>query len=360
MHIKKKDLKKGIIQLIPENADDIYLLSLIIKPEDIVYAKTTRRIRRTSQDSVRPDEGRRETFTLGIKVEKVELIGMSEAIRIQGIIVEGPEDKIDLYSHHTLTIVPREQITIQKEKWEKNDLERLEEAVQASKKAPLIIMALDSDEATIALVNNYSTRYVSNFSPSLTRKSSSVNEYEEDIKQFWSYLTNYLLQLKKEYEPDLIVIAGPGFWKNDFIEYAIKRAPELKPIIMDVSASTGSKTGITEVLSRGLPAKVAEERRASYESELVKEVLKRLGKNLGTIAYGWEEVEKAATYGAVEHLLVLDRLFMDPTTREKVEKIIKLVKNSGGKITIMSSLHDTGKTIEGLTGIIALLRFSLN
>ena len=94
--------------------------------------------------------------------------------------------------------------------------------------------------------------------------------------------------------------------------------------------------------------------------ELVGEVLKRLGKGENNITYGLKEVEKAAIYGAVDHLLVLDKLLVNPEEREKIEKIIKLVKSNGGRVTIMSSLHDSGKTVEGLSGIIALLRFPIN
>ena len=359
MQVLYKDLKRGIIKLLPQTLDDIYSLSLLIRPGDVVVAKTTRRIRRSTQDVDRPDEGRRETFSLGVKVEQVEITGFSDSLRVHGIIVEGPEDKIDLYSHHSLSIKMNEPLTIKKEQWSREDLLQIEEAVESSQQAPLIVVGMESDEAVVALVSAHSTRVIGEFRPTVSRKASSPKEHEQETKQFWLELAEYLNQLQKKHKPDAIIVAGPGFWKNNFVQFAVGKFPDLKGILLAVAASTGGRVGISEVLSRGVPAKFAEKRRAIIESELINEVMKRLGKGEHTVTYGYDSVSKAVTYGAVEHLLVLDKMLADLNLRPKLEALLREARALGSKTTIISSFHETGKLVEGLGGIIALLRYPL-
>ncbi len=359
MQVLHKDLKRGIIKLLPQTLDDIYSLSLLIRPGDIVVAKTTRRIRRSTQDVDRPDEGRRETFSLGVKVEQAEITGFSDSLRVHGIIVEGPEDKIDLHSHHSLSIKLNEPITIKKEQWTREDLLQVEEAVESSKQAPLIIVGMESDEAVVALVSSHSTRIIGEFRPTVSRKASSPKEHEQETKRFWLELAEHLEHLRKKHEPDAIIVAGPGFWKENFVQFATRKFPSLKGILLSAVASTGGRVGIAEVLSRGIPAKLAEKRRAILESELVNEVMKRLGKGEHTVTYGYDTVSRAVTYGAVEHLLVLDKMLADLDLRPRLEKLLREARNLGAKTTIISSFHETGKLIEGLGGIVALLRYPL-
>lgn len=78
--------------------------------------------------------------------------------------------------------------------------------------------------------------------------------------------------------------------------------------------------------------------------------------------YGEEHVLLAASRGAVGSLLISDGLFRspDPARRKRFVQLVEEVRSAGGEAVILSGLHESGKTLNGLTGIAAILRFPLD
>ena len=69
MKIIDKNLKKGIVKLIPENLDDLWHLYNIIYNGDEVHARPPRQIKH-DEEYGRPKRGERESAFPGVKVEK--------------------------------------------------------------------------------------------------------------------------------------------------------------------------------------------------------------------------------------------------------------------------------------------------
>lgn len=101
--------------------------------------------------------------------------------------------------------------------------------------------------------------------------------------------------------------------------------------------------------------------RIAEETEVVEEVLRRLGKDEGTVAYGFEQVKRAAALGAVERLVLTDKLLResDDDKRLLLEEVMETVEKKGGITTVVSGEHEAGNQLSGLGGVAALLRFSL-
>jgi protein pelota len=76
----------------------------------------------------------------------------------------------------------------------------------------------------------------------------------------------------------------------------------------------------------------------------------------GPVTYGPAHVRKAAQAGAVDTLLVSERL-----VREKdIEDIMRDVDAGRGKITVVSEHHEGGKKLMSLGGMAALLRYKMD
>ena len=86
MRIVYQDTKRGIIELVPETLDDLWHLSHIIEPGDMVSSKTTRRIQDSTGEKIRSDRGIKKTFFLGIKVEDISFHKYTGKLRATGII----------------------------------------------------------------------------------------------------------------------------------------------------------------------------------------------------------------------------------------------------------------------------------
>lgn len=157
-----------------------------------------------------------------------------------------------------------------------------------------------------------------------------------------------------------IVIIGLGFVKNDFVKYVKNAALDVAGAIIDVkSVNSGGVAGIHEALRSGVFTKALRRIRIAEETEVMEEVLARLGKGRGDVTYGFTEVEKASAYGAVERLLVADATLRESPDekRKALEKLMKEVEERGGRITIVSTEHEAGTKLLSLGGVAALLRF---
>jgi len=153
-----------------------------------------------------------------------------------------------------------------------------------------------------------------------------------------------------------IVIAGPGFTKNDFFQFLSHSFPEKAKMSRIENTGTGGRVGIREVIKKGILDEMATEGRIVHEMRAMNRVLEEIGKSSSLVTYGKNDVKNAAQAGAVEELMVIDNL----VRKEDVEKIMNLVENLRGKVMVVSSEHEGGKQLTALGGMAALLRYPLS
>jgi protein pelota len=124
------------------------------------------------------------------------------------------------------------------------------------------------------------------------------------------------------------------------------------------SATSGTQAGIYEALRSGAIRNAVEKTRAIEESILIEEVLARIGSGRN-VAYGFQDVRKAAEFGSIEMLLISEKLpiRLNSEERKHLEDLIRLVEKGKGRISIISSRHEGGEKLERLGGICALLRY---
>ncbi len=346
MKVLKKDLRfnEGEISLIAETLDDLWHLKYILEPGDLVYAFTKRRIEGAT-DKIRPEKADKRTVRLGIQVEKVEFHRFSNRLRVHGTIVEG----MDAGAYHTLNIEEGTNLSIVK-KWKSDQLERIREAEIAAKRPRVIIATIEEGEACIGMVRHFGVEESSTLCQSLGKGEGSRRS------EFFGELAS---QLKWAAEKvDAVILAGPGFTKEDFFEFLKTREPELaRKILLEDTSSIGI-SGFQEVLRRGAVDRIMEESRIGRESKLIEELMKEISIG-GRCAYGMEDVRNAQSLGAIETLLIADELLRTERESNSIDKFLKDVEHAQGKIVVFSTEFEPGKKLESLGGIAALLRFKV-
>jgi protein pelota len=97
------------------------------------------------------------------------------------------------------------------------------------------------------------------------------------------------------------------------------------------------------------------------ETEVMEEIMKRLGKGEATIAYGLEDVDNAAQIGAIEKLVLADTMLREAEEEQRLrlEKIMREVEHRAGSVTVVSTEHEAGSKLIALGGIAGLLRFPI-
>ena len=339
-----------------ENLDDLWHLYNIIEPGDLVYAQTFRRVRE-DEKAIRADSGEKVKMYLGIKVEGAEFHEFSNRLRIKGVIVKGPENLITLGAHHTHNIEVLSELLLKKDNWTEFQLIRIEDAVAEKETDQILITVIDERESTIALVTNVGIKIIAHLEENIPGKHFKISYLDQSVQDFFKGIRTVLLENYNAYNVCAIVVAGPGFTKEHFI----KVLPDLKIPILTETTTSADKSGIYEVIKRGAASKILGSLRVSKESELIEEVLRRLGKNQRDVSYGFSELKNIVLVNAIETLLVTDLVLRGQSIekRKELDELIRSVENSRGKVYIISTLHPAGEQLQALGGIAALLRFAI-
>jgi protein pelota len=347
MKILFKDLKHGEIKVIAENMDDIWHLYNIIEEEDLVRGLTFR-TDEVKDDKIRSKKSEKKRMMLGIRVKEVKFHEFSDRLRIHGTIEEGPQD---LGSFHTLNIEAdkMDKITIVKEEWKSYQIERLEDAVKLSKQPILTFVSIDDDKATIAVLRQSGVQWIADID---SHRSGKMFESVNTEKEYFGEIVSVVKNKKTENSP--VVIVGPGFTKEHFVKYGREKHPNIFEKCIVHGTGNSGMNGVQEAIKTGIIEQVTKENRVVYETKLVENLFEEIKKD-GLATYGFAEVENALNSGAVERLLISDVLIRTA----KGESLARLARKQNSDFTIINTMHEAGKKIDGIGGIGALLRFKI-
>jgi len=344
MRVLKMNLRgdEGEIALLPESLDDLWHLQHLIARGDLVFALTHRKVPAIA-DKARPEKMERKTVRLGVKVEDIEFHMYSNWLRLHGIIKSG----MDVGAYHTLNIEVGTDLSILKYHWRPDLLARIDEAVAESLRPRVVIALVEEGEATIGVLRQFGVQMAAEI-----RQGSGKGSGEDTRAGFLRNVAEAIDNTARENAE--VILAGPGFTKEDLKKVIDSSLPDLaKRIAMDDTSSIG-RSGFQEVLRRGAVKSVLESSRIAREAKLIEDLFREIATN-GKAAYGIKEVETAQNYGAIEKLLVLDEL----ARRGKVDEIMREVGNARGKVVIFSSEFEPGDRLRSLGGVAALLRFKI-
>ena len=325
------DLKHNTGKITPENLDDLEVLKKIIKEGDLVTAKTLRAIEiRRGEEKVKAEK---RFYTLTVQVEK---INFDTVLKLAGKIVEGPEEVSRGY--HTLEIEPETFTTVQ-HRWKQWEVDWIK-SMQINMEN-ILICILDEREADLYSLR---TRYI-HLLHLAAESSGKMYESKREVE----YLNNVLKELqRKEGKFKKIIIAGPGFARDNLNTLIKQRAKELiAKLKIDFTYQTG-ELGIKELLKKGLIESLIKESRISKETYLIELLLANLKENKSVV--GLEKSKEALLNGAVDTLLISDSKIRE------FEDILDSAENLKAKIAIISSEHSSGEQLLGLGGVASLLR----
>jgi protein pelota len=346
MRIEVLDDKHGVLRVRIDSEDDLWILSLIISPGDVVKARTTR-------DVSFGDEKRRIPMILAINVKKLEFQPFTNKLRIHGIVVEGPDRFGVLGSHHTLTVGVGDEITVYKSSWSPKLLEDLMKIVRPMN---MLLVAVDFDEYAIALLQMQGVKIVASENVSLP---VSDEYFEEALEKLIKDLAEKIVEIAHRYNVDGVIIGSPGDIKNR-VRDAVKALDSSIKVYID-TVSNGGYAGIQELLNRDAVRNLIRDSAVEKASRILEEFERLLVKDINRVAYGLKSVKLAADMGAIEKLVVVDEMVSSfDETRKDVEELLRRVSESRGFVVIVPGNTPVGERIKMLGGLIAILRFSVD
>jgi len=355
MRVLNYDQEKNFIALIPTSLEDLLLLYDFIDKKDLVSGRTHRVIKFGENQ----EEKEKVQINVTIETEEKFLDFQKGCLHVSGRIIEGPEDIEGIKGKlQTISILMNKEYKIQKRVEDKFKwlllFRRLEE-----KARKLVVLAVDSEEATLAIIPEVGEIEVQTFFGESSGK--------RDIKAREHLLSNFIEELEKSLVGKLktinapIVIAGPGFMKEKLAE-RLKSYDELRDkVIAIVPSTSASIAGVNEVIKNDVVGKVLGEFKAYREAKAIEDMLRQLSHDPSLVLFDVEKIREFAQRGAVSLLLLVDNItsILDPKFYGLLNEILIEVEGHGGTVIIVNSKSESGKKLRSLGGIAAMLRYKI-
>ncbi|EHY58489.1 Translation factor pelota [Exophiala dermatitidis] len=382
----------GSVTLCPEEPEDMWHAYNLIRPRDLLTASAIRRVT-TESASTGSTSSQRVHTNLTILVKSVDFDPQAGQLHVSGQIArENRYTKIGQF--HTLDLELNRNFTLEKqvggpdggEGWDSVARAQLEEAIDQTRGTEAVAVVMQEGLANICFITQHQTVLRQRVEVSVPRKRAGAGrsaDHDKGLEKFFATVLDTLLRQlegllegKDSSTSFPILLASPGFTAAGFLKYinetaASKGTKLLQDMVkrkafVVVHSSSGHLHSLNEVLNSPEVLARLKDTKYARETALMDEFFALLRRDDGRAWYGPKEVETAVEKGAVGRgggvLLISNSLFrsQDIATRRRWVRLVDRVREvEGGEVRVLSSDHESGKRLEGLGGIAAILTFPI-
>ncbi|KAL7066050.1 putative pelota protein [Cryptosporidium serpentis] len=359
----------GFVKLKINCSDDIWELYNLIIPGDSVRSITYRKVYKEYSTGSSSVKVHRLMMTLLVKGCTYE----GDCLRISGFnAVENEFVKVG--QHHTVDIKVDGELILYKKSWDWLSKKKLMECSDESnvKKNDICILLMDNNGlANFYIATKTSIKHLFNVTHNISKKRGD-NSYRDSKYNFFEKINNSLKQNLDLNNIDCIITAGPGFMKDDYLDYikntSLHKDKEFskliynkKHIFLIAKASNANKPAVEELLSSEELQDRLKDTKAFIQVQILNKFQMYICNKPSMVCYGLNHVKKALENNAVDTLLLCDSLLrcFDASKRRFITNLAELNTNLGGKLYIYSENHFSGQQLQKLSGMAAILRFPM-
>ncbi|KAL1977589.1 hypothetical protein VTN31DRAFT_448 [Thermomyces dupontii] len=382
----------GAVTLTPEEPEDMWHAYNLIRPNDILKASAIRKVTTTQASGTTTIS--RIHLMLQIRVKNVDFDPQSSQLHVNGQIMnETQHTRVGQY--HTLDLELHRNFTLEKEVgaegegvgWDSVAIEMLKDAVDESgkKRAEAVAVVMQEGLAHICFITQFQTILKQKVEMSIPRKrQGGGGDHDKALSKFYQVTLDTLLR-QIDFNTSItstsptnetvrpILLASPGFVAAGFQKHmqtvAATSTPALKrllPSVVVVHSASGYLHSLSEVLQSPTVKTLLADTKYARETKLMDDFMNQLRKETNKATYGAREVEAAVEQGAVGRgggvLIISNRLFRSHDVRERkrwVALVDRVRQVEGGEVRVLSSDHESGKRLDALGGVAALLTFPI-
>jgi protein pelota len=362
----------GTISLFPEEPEDMWHAYNLIATNDLLRASTIRRV--TTESATGSTASSRIHIVLLIRVTGIDFDPQAGQLHVSGRVAE--ENKwVKVGAFHTLDLELQRNFTLEKsEGWDSVALDVVREAIRVDKEGTVPAVVMQEGLANICLITEHQTILKQRVETGIPRKRSGRSaDHDKGLTRFYEVVLETLKRHVDITLPRPLLLASPGFTAAGFQKYIIDEATRKgekaimanKSNFVVVHSSSGHLHSLNEVLKSTEVLTKLKDTKYAKETRFMDEFMNLLRKDDGRAWYGPTEVEKAVEKGAVGRgggvLLISNALFRSQEigVRKRWVTLVDKVKEEGGDARVLSSDHESGKRLDGLGGIAAILTFPL-
>jgi len=331
-------------------------------------------VRKITTEGVASTRSQRVHLNLKIKVTKLDFDPQAGQLHVSGQVAEENEH-VKLGAFHTLDLELHRNFTLEKaDGWDSVALEILQEAIDEKAKAQLWAVVMQEGLANICLITEHQTILRQRVEVYIPKKRAGSSDHDKSLQRFYQTTFDSLLRQLDLADPKPLLLASPGFTAGSFQKFiktqaatgANKQLQQLVPKITVAHSASGHLHSLNEVLSSPAVTNKLSDTKFARETQLMDRFFEMMRLDDTRAWYGPKECVRAIERGAVGKgggvLMISNALFrsQDIQTRKRWVQVVDDVKEQGGEVRVMSSMHESGKRLEGLGGIAAILTYPID
>lgn len=363
MKFDRKKIKDNKISFTPENWTDLYQLSNLVEKDDLVYALTSRRVRKGDKTGREGDKGERIKVFIGIKVNSVEFQDsiVERRLRIRGNIIHRSEEAVPLNASHTFNIKEFMTLTVQKLEWKEIHKKLIQDASNKVNKDSIGLLAIEKGLFSVGILNNYKIQFLTKERWNSKGKISNQKVQKKSDNEFFKRVLQTIKDFFKVSSIEFIAIGGPGKYKTKFKDFLENEWPNHNKKIVYEDLSSGSYSGLQEFLSQKSVQKMATQFQIIEEERIINDFNQLLMTNMGRICYGLSQSTEAAEQGAIDSLLINNNYVTEKNsdTKPTIDRLLDLLVKTKVKMLIVDKTSNNGKIVMKFGGMIGTLRYEL-
>jgi protein pelota len=353
----------------------------LIQEHDRIRAKAVRRVSKVSDSG--STSSQRIALDLTIAVTATDFDVASGQLHVAGKVASENEH-VKLGQHHTLDLELNRKFTLEKaDGWDSVALEMLKEACDTERRAELWAVVLGEGTANICMITEHQTILRQHIEVPVPRKrKGGADGHTKGMDRFFATTLSTLLRQidvtstssTQQGKTLPLLLASPGFVAQAFLQYMKAEATRttnkpllaLVPSVIIAHASSAHVHALSDILSSPAITTKLSDTKYARETALMDKFLTLMRHDDGRAWYGPREVERAVDKGGVGRgggvLMINNALFRAQNVAERrrwVKLVDRVRQDEGGEVRVFSSLHESGKRLEGLGNVAAILTYPI-
>lgn len=219
-----------------EDAEDMWCVYNLIQTGDKVTSSAMRKVAKTAKDASESGGGAISTerirVRLTLEVTSVSFDPDTGNIRVSGRNAS-ENDFVKIGAHHTTDLELHHAFDIEKDEWDHMQLSRLKEATNAAAKADIAAVVMETGLANVCLVTDRMTVVRAKIEMTVPKKRPGAAGHDKSMHRFFEAVLVAIQRHVDFTTIKAVVIASPGFIKDDFYTYMLEEAArrDLKAIL---------------------------------------------------------------------------------------------------------------------------------
>jgi len=351
MRVVKISPLKKLVTVVPENTLDLLNLFRVLQEGDMVYALTSRELKKERRDGSVDSE--RVTVELGVEIHSKKLDPMMKRLTLSGVIRYESRDLGLVGKHHSVHLSVGDELTVESRK----NYSRLEAMASYYRgqtlRKPATVVLVDDEGVTIydAGPNGLKQAYRKNV-------TAGKEEPESREKELSKIFDEAVERLK---EAETVYVFGPSIMVDELLNHVKRRGNGLSAKLVKTGyvSSTG-EGGLLELMRNKGLHELREQVKAIADTEEVEELLEHLAKYPSTVALGMNEITTAFKMGAIKKILFAEDFLWSRLDDYEVVGMLDKAEDFGVDVRVVSSGSEASEKLLGLGGVAALLRYPID